>query len=186
MATYYEEALYDVKIISQQLRENNKGNPELVLGIKPFRHADAGHNIDDGKPRAIYLTLTENTLGTPSNPGWVLQTLQWLGFTGTSFAQLDPEHPQAVLFEGKEVQALCKHEEYNGKENEKWSFWRGRSNTAAKPVEKKTIRALDSKFKSLLKTFAATGAEPATVAAVGTVAETGISNDGPDESDIPF
>ena len=40
--------------------------------------------------------------------------------------------------------------DYEGKEREKWSIYRGGSGDSAKPMEKKGIKALDAKFKALL------------------------------------
>jgi hypothetical protein len=167
MAAYFEQGKYKVRIEAQSLGENSKGNPELQLRLKILGYYEKNEfcEIDAEYPRTVYLVLTDATIGTSDKPGWVLQVLRALNFNGTSFAQLDPEHKDAVSFVGLEVDARCDHETWQGKEREKWSILRdgGGSTKARKPLEKKSLRALDAKFSKLLK---ATRPEPA-LAGVG-------------------
>ena len=157
MAAFYENGKYQALIVGQSLGENTMGNPEVQLRIKPIGIYDRTgevSNFDGPYERTIYLVLTDATLGTPDKPGWVMQLLQFLGFNGTSFSQLDPAHPQAIDFTNKEVDAVCQVETYEGKDREKWNILRGGSNNSpAKPLPNKAIRGLDAKFGKLLKSF---------------------------------
>jgi hypothetical protein len=156
MAAYFDKGKYRIRITDQSLGENRNGNPELqlrfdVIGI----HTKAGVEEMNGEyPRTIYLVMTDGTIGTADKPGWVLEVLRSLNFNGQSFAQLDPSHEKAVSFVGLEIDARCDHEEYDGREREKWSIVRPNASSTlapAKPLEKKSLRALDAKFGKVLK-----------------------------------
>lgn len=153
MAAFYTPGRYRVRIVGQVLAENKKGNPELQLKIQPIGYYEQSEYVehDFPYPRTVYLTLTEGTIGTPDKPGWIMELLRFMGFEGSSFGQLDPEAKDAVSFVGHEHDAICAVGDYEGREREKWSIYRGGSGEAAKPMEKKGIKALDAKFKALLK-----------------------------------
>lgn len=155
----YDEGRFRVRIVDQQFGENKKGNPELQLIAQPIGYYNQGDEEFTPAyfqwPRTIFLTLTEGTLGTPDNPGWVMQTLKFLGFSGTSFSALDPNADNAHKFAGLEVDALCKHDEYDGKTREKWSILKpGGSRPQIGKIEKKSVRQLDAKFGKVLKAVA--------------------------------
>lgn len=153
MAAFYDVGNYNVICTGSSLGENKKGNPELQIRFKPTHQL-----ADNGEPvalpltweRTIYLTFTEATMGTESEPGWVLQTIAALGFTGQSFGDLEKHN-----FTGTPFQARCEHDEWDGKEKEKWSVNRARTPKPVKPVEKKTLRTLDAKFGKALKAASA-------------------------------
>lgn len=162
---HYDEGKYRIRIVSQTLAEGGQKKdggdkaPSLVFGIMPIGWYEKGElqDLDDDFERTIFLPITEATLGTTDKPGWVLQTLQWLGFTGASFALLDPASDDHQSFVGKEMDALCKHESYQGKDREKWSFLRGGGDGfKAKQASSKEVRGLDAKFAKLLKTLQGT------------------------------
>lgn len=163
MAAFYTPGRYRVRIVGQTLAENKKGNPELQLKVQPIGYYEQNeyHEHDFPYPRTVYLTLTEGTIGTADKPGWIMELLRFLGFDGSSFGQLDPEAKDAVSFIGQEQDAICAVGDYDGKEREKWSIYRGGSGGDAKPMEKKGIKALDSKFKALLKARDKKAKEPA-------------------------
>lgn len=77
MAAYYESGKYKARVTNQALVTNNKGNPEFKLVIKPIAFVIEGQEnpFEGDYNRTIYLTLTDATLGTPTKPGWVMQTL---------------------------------------------------------------------------------------------------------------
>lgn len=184
---YYTAGKYTGRIVNQVLTENRAGNPELQLVFLPTASIDAhgqADSITTDFPRTIYLTLTERTIGTPEKPGWVLLTLQFLGFNGTSFSQLDPDSDNPCSFIGMEVELRCNIETYEGKDREKWSVIRPGAGTIAKPAAKKTIRALDAKFSKLLKARTANPpSQPATTQLAPT-AQTDAALLG--NEDIPF
>ncbi len=161
MATYYDEGRYLARITNQTFGENKNGNPEVQLTIKPVgQYAEQDkkvYEISDGtaRERTIYLTLTEATIGSLDKPGWVLQTLNFLGFRGESFRELDPAEEGHHSFVGLEVDALCQHKEWNGNNQERWSILRPNGTKAeVKRLEKKSIRGLDAKYGKLLKKLA--------------------------------
>lgn len=153
MPAYYDRGKYRVKVVDQKLGENSKGNPEIQLVVQPLGIYAADGQVSTMHfpyTRTIFLVLTEGTIGTADQPGWVLLTLQYMGFNGKSFGDLDGSWKCV----GNEYDAICAHEEYEGKEREKWSIHRPASagqGVAHKPLEKKGLRALDAKFGKVLK-----------------------------------
>lgn len=194
MAAFYEPGKYRVRVTKQQFGENKNSNPELQLAIKPIGiyEGEEPSDMEGLYDRTIFLTLTEGTLGTAEKPGWVMTTLLFLGFNGTSFAQLDPEHTKAISFVGKEFDARCDVEEYQGKEREKWNVLRpgtGSGGPATKPIATKAVRALDAKFGKLLKSSIGrpapnSPADPESTAAA--IATMDPPPPGRAEEDIPF
>lgn len=151
---YYDEGTYRCKLGRQLLAENNHGNPEVQIPCWPLAKMEQDQTetpVNADRPRTVFLTITEGTIGDASRPGWVLLTLQFLGFNGTSFGQLDPGEPNSISFEDKEVLCSCTHNEYNGKTTEKWAIVRPGSQFQGKPAPKKAVRELDAKFSKLLK-----------------------------------
>lgn len=181
---HYEEGNYKAEITGQALVSNKKGNPELQLVIAPTTfEAPNGEQEPVRKtyPRTIYLTMTDATLGTESNPGWVFQTLQHLGFNRPSFSALDPADDNHQSFVGQTIEVSCKHDEYNGQNREKWSIYRtGATKTQGEPMEKKAIRQLDTKFSKLLKSTANDKSAPKSTEAGDNTPSSG------DDQDIPF
>lgn len=181
MSVYYEAGKYRAKIVEQRFGENNKNNPEVQLEIQLL-----GFYVD-GEPQAIssewnrtiFLTLTQATIGSEGKPGWVLETLRYLGFNGASFSQLDPSQEDHHSFVDLEIDALCQHTEYQGKKQEKWSVLRpGGNKPQVKVIEKKGLRALDAKFGKVLKSLQE---KPKPVAAT-----TESGEDQTSKADIPF
>lgn len=154
MAAFYEANRYKVKITNQVLTENKKGNPELQLTVQPIAVYERGEFSEFAGPyeRTVYITLTDGTIGTPDSPGWALQLLEFLGFNGQSFAQLDPADDNAISFIDTVVDARCVIDTYNGVEREKWDIIRPGRMTAT-TIDKKSIRALDAKFGKTLKSI---------------------------------
>lgn len=188
----YNEGRYRVKITGQALTENKKGNPEVQLTILPVGwyepQSDKPEPYAFQFPRTIFLTLTDATIGDEKAPGWVLHTLHYLGFRGTSFAALDPNVDGAFVFVGMELDATCRHDTYEGKTREKWAILRSGEARATKAIEKKAIRQLDSRFSKVLKSMAA---KPAPAGAVDPAGEAELAAETPADatpaaSDIPF
>lgn len=164
MSAFYDAGRYRGKIFKTEIGQNKNGNTQVVVTFKLTGiYTPAGElaKMDFPYNRAVYLVLTDATVGTPDKPGWVMQSLRHLGFNGTSFAQLDPESPQYWNPVDNESDLICKHDEYEGKEREKWEVYRGQGNTASagKPVQSKDLRALDAKFGKLLQATAAPNAQ---------------------------
>ena len=191
MAAFYDKGTYQAKIVKQSLGENSKGNPELQLTLQPTAVVlQNGELAEQPFPyeRTIYLTFTDGTLGTEANPGWVLQTLAYLGFEGGSFADIEKHD-----FTGQEVTALCAHDNYQGKEREKWSILRPRTAAPVKPLDKKGLRTLDAKFgkalKAVVKQAKEAPPEKLTLPRDTTPVTAGVLPEAPagrDSEDIPF
>ena len=183
MAIFYEQGRYLVRITNQVLTENKKGNPELQLTIKPLAVYEQGNDepqfLEFPYERTLFFTLTEATIGTASKPGWVLETLRFLGFQATSFGALDPSHPEHVSFVNNTHDAICQHEAYEGKDRERWNLWRGERPPAA-PIAREGIRKLDAMFGNVLKaTTSPKTTRPPTP-------ESGLPDQGPRDDSIPF
>jgi hypothetical protein len=150
----YEEGKYKARITGQTIGENKKGNPEIQLYIQPIGYYTP-QGLEAGSyqwERTVFLTLTDKTIGTEKDPGWIMKLLWFLGFEGKSFAQLDQDHEQPHSFVGQEVDALCQHDNYQGKAIEKWSILTGGAQRpAVKALANKGLRALDAKFGKVLK-----------------------------------
>jgi hypothetical protein len=146
MGWFYEVGRYRVRIISAALGESaGSGTPQVEVGISVIGAFVQGQGLVkvEGPDRTVYLSLTEATLGTPAEPGWVWQLLTYLGFKGPSFGDLSP-------LVGREEDAQCEHSEYNGQTSEKWSIWRKRTGPL-NPIERQKARQLDSRFSALLR-----------------------------------
>jgi hypothetical protein len=162
MATHFEEGLYRCEIINQALVDGEQRSPSkttapsVQITIKPIGFYDSEGEYtehDFGWDRTIYLYLTEDTVGKDaSKPGWVFETLRFLGFNAASFGLLDPSVEGACSFIGKQIDCLCRHEAYQGKNREKWSVFRPKEKKDLAPAQTKTIRTLDAMFGKLLKT----------------------------------
>ena len=144
--TYTEGGLYKGKIVKWGLAESKaKKTPQIFYTILIESETDdKGAEYEcPSNERTVYRALTESTVD------WVLEELAKLGFSGTSFAQLDPAHAQAHDFTGTEVVVKCKHEEYNGKTQERFEFQLGGGGPAQ--MEQSATKKLDSMFGAKLK-----------------------------------
>lgn len=155
MDTFWEPGRYRVKIVGACLGESkSSGTPQVEIGIQvEGLYTNGTLHRADGPDRTVYLSLTEGTLGSASEPGWVWQTLTDLGFVGPTFADLQP-------LVGQVRDAQMETQEYNGSSQEKWSIYRRRGSTAMRPAEPKTVRQLGAKFGGLLKTVKPTRPQP--------------------------
>jgi len=160
MSVFNEEGRYRARISAARIGKAKSGTDQVefdleLLGIYEEAQGDSDDNLVECKrgrfPNTVWLSLTEATMGTASQPGWVAQTLQYLGFDG-NFDNVE----QLVGWEGD---FLCQYEDsLKGGQRERWSVWRGGTRTA-KPVEQKTVRTLKTRFSNLFKTPAAKAAE---------------------------
>jgi hypothetical protein len=147
---YHATGNYKATIDTAAFVTAKSGNAQLELTLKLnsyFSDEDGDwvvHFIKGRFPPRIFLSLTEGTMGTPQQPGWVAQTLTYLGFDGN--------FEDASQFEGKEIEAYCSEREDNqGKTREQWDINRPQEPRNAVAPEKKKIRELKSKFGKLFK-----------------------------------
>ena len=81
-------------------------------------------------------------MGTADRPGWVADTLKYLGFQG-DFANLERD------VKDKEVEVYCKYESnQKGVQVEKWNVSRPRT---PKPAARQEVRKLNTQFAGLFK-----------------------------------
>jgi uncharacterized protein (TIGR02996 family) len=144
--TYTDGCLYKGTIVKWGLSESKaKKTPQVFFTVSiKCETDDKGGEFDcPSYERTVWRALTDNTVD------YVVEELGKLGFTGSSFAQLDPDHPQAHDFLDQVVTVKCKHETYEGKINEKFEFHLG--GTGPKKMESGAAKKLDSLFGGKLK-----------------------------------
>ena len=153
-AVYYAEGNHVAEVLSQELSASrNKGTPQLVLkvGILGVPNADGTYEKHKQQyERYVTLYLTEGTMP------YVLEHLKTLGFTGTSLAQLNTDHPDHIDLAGNQVDLYCQHETYEGKERERWQI-SSQQSAAAVPLDAKKLRQLDALFGKGLREQAKAG-----------------------------
>lgn len=149
---FYEQGNYVGEVVQQALGEASTGTPQFVLRVKVLGKPDPGDPSSfvpvQQYERTIFCSITANTIG------FFTEQLQALGFTGSSFAQLDPSSAGFQNFTGRQLDLYCKHEPDNktGDLREKWQI----SSSSRKPLEitplsSKKTRELDSLFGKALK-----------------------------------
>jgi hypothetical protein len=121
MAIFYDETAknekFKCRIVSAGLGKSLGGGDqiEIFIDVLGLQRDNQYHPAEPHWPgRSVFLTLTEGTLGTASQPGWVALLLKWLGFVGPSFNDLAP-------LKDKEVYCTVKHDDFSGEPKEKWS-----------------------------------------------------------------
>ena len=180
---FYSEGTHTAEIIAQELSASSKkGTPQLVLKVKILGIPNQDGTYETHREqyeRYIYIYLTQGTMP------FALETLKTLGFTGTSLKQLDPNEPNHQDLTGGQIDVYCSHEEYEGKDRERWQVSNQQSSQSA-PIEAKKMRALDALFGKGLREQA--GGKPSTP--VGTSTEpmdtSEYTNQGITDDDIPF
>jgi hypothetical protein len=161
MAIQFDEGRYWVKVLSQALgKSKKKGTPEFALRVLVMGRVNPEQPDGDLLPcnkaeRTIYLYITEGTAE------YVIRDLERIGFDKPSFKFLDPNNEHFHDFAGSEFEAFCDHEEYEGKQNEKWRFAKPRGQSDVAPLEASEVRKLDSLFgKQLSKVGKKNGSPP--------------------------
>lgn len=167
MATYKDGGKYLCEVVQQGFTESkNKGTLGFFLRFKPLLEIDKNDpTVSYESPnyeRTIEMWITENTIDNH------IRVLRGLGFTGSSFRELDPDNPSHFSFVGNEIALLCRHQEYDGKVYDKFEFpYTGGGKTL--PSDSKVASKLDNLFGRRLKSAAPTTrpavAEPVVAAA---------------------
>jgi hypothetical protein len=160
---FFAEGRYRASIYMAQLTQAKSGTPQVEITLDLI--SDLG---DDGQeyappasrfPPRLFLALTESTIGTSENPGWVAETLKHIGFDG-DFDNLDK-------LMGWTGVVRCRHEEdQNGKMQDRWEIDRGPQKPKVIPKDPGQVRKLNTLFGRVFK-----GSELQTVTSqdVGTV-----------------
>ena len=140
MSVFYDEGNYRGEIIDQAIGAASTGNPQLVLQFRVLSHAN-GDPVMKQYERTLYRIITEKT------QSFVQQDLDTLGFTGTSFRQLDPAIEGFQDLTGQQVEFYCTHEEnLKGEMREKWSIAHGPRPIKCDPLAESDYRRLDAMF----------------------------------------
>ena len=140
MSVFYDEGNYRGEIIDQAIGAASTGNPQLVLQFRVLSHAN-GDPVMKQYERTLYRIITEKT------QSFVQQDLYTLGFTGSSFRQLDPAIEGFQDLTGQQVEFYCAHEEnLKGEMREKWSIAHGPRPIKYDPLAESDYRRLDAMF----------------------------------------
>jgi hypothetical protein len=147
MSVYNEAGKYRAKVIGACLvKSESSGNDQVLITLEIHGKYQEGYGLAEYPapqyPPEVYMALTDGTMGTPASPGWVAQTLAYMGFDG----DFDNLHLLLSQFHD----AICKHEEgLQGGLVERWSILRPGGVRAVAPPEKKQVRELNSRFGNL-------------------------------------
>ena len=153
---YYAAGRYWGKVVNQQLGESSTGKPQIVITFQVLGRVNAADPEGELLPcgenyeRSVFRSITDKTID------WIMRDLEKLGFTGTSFKQLDLGSPNAYDLRGHELAFSCQHgTNQEGKPREEWSVSGEGNSVVVKPLEPKAVRDLDNLFGRQLKAMAA-------------------------------
>jgi hypothetical protein len=106
VSTQFDEGRYKVRIIDQYATESSmKGTRGFVLMFQVLANiTQPDKPITCRFPRKVTLWVTDKTFRR------VLQTLQSLGYAGTTLGGVDPGHENYHSFRDVETEVDCKHE----------------------------------------------------------------------------
>lgn len=154
----YEPGKYKGRIVKWGLAESKeKKTPQFFCSCEILGEIDRDESfspIDDAEERTVFRAITSGTID------YVIKDLQTLGWNGTDFNELSPDHPNAFDLTGKEVELRCSHEMYKDKDRERWEFaFSGGGELNLTQLDKKGISALNALFGNKLK--AASVSKPA-------------------------
>lgn len=156
MPIYKDGGQYLGRIVNWGLCESDKKKtPQffVTFSVLGERKADGTEECPQYE-RTVFRAITENTIE------YITRDLRNLGYEDESFDRLDPAHPQAHSFKGKEIPIRCKHDDYEGDTTEKWEFDFAGS-FKPKSLEKTGVARLNALFGNMLKKPKANGT-PAT------------------------
>lgn len=111
---HYDKGRYLAEVVELGFQVASSGNPMIVLSVKPYAKIEGqgeGETFDevaDIYHRTIRLAVIDKT------QDMVLAKLRYAGFQGTDFTELN--------LIGAVVRCTCNHDEYEGKQVEKWDL----------------------------------------------------------------
>jgi hypothetical protein len=177
MPIHYKEGKYVCQVISQAFGRSSTGNPQFILRFKVMGTpdpADAEKYIPDTRQfeRTYYKSITDKTIE------YFVADLKALGFTGSSYRDLDPNTPGYYNMKDKFMDMWCGHEKNQKDElKENWGVAKTATDLKAdRPLEATDLRQLDALFGKHLK-----GSKPATPKTTQPPDDLGIS-----DSDVGF
>lgn len=140
---HYEPGTYVARIVGQRFGETPNGSPYIALEIEPLRATGANTFPEQVYNREISLYMTEKAAQ------YSIEKLRMLGFNGTKFVQLDPEHPQHHSFAGQEVAVVCS---LSDKGYDQWDLAREGGGSQTRENDASVASKLDSLFGKDLAT----------------------------------
>ena len=147
---YFDKGRYIGQLTNQQLGKTSNGNPQIVLTFNIIGKVDLsdpqGALLDCPKyERTVYRVITNKTID------YVLKDMEAIGFEGNSFGQIDSSMPGFQDLRGKEIELFCDHDNYEGKEKEKWGIYTEFEGAKVEKLEAADVRKLDTLFGKALK-----------------------------------
>jgi hypothetical protein len=139
-----DQGVYKANIQKVTLGETKTGKPQIVYEVilDSIQQSDGEFAPCPHLARTIYRVITDNTID------YALDDLRELGYDRATFADIDPESPNAFDFDGIEVTVEMKLEMYEGRQTERWNFTR---KGAGKKLEASAVSKLDAMFGAKLK-----------------------------------
>jgi hypothetical protein len=176
---FYEKGVYRGRITEQALGESSNGNAQIVIRFEVTAKVERDNSMSqvEERQRTAFLTITEKTIDR------IAQQLQALGYDRESFRFLDPRQPGYFDLTNTEADFVCNHEEYQGKNREKWQVRTPYESgpLEVKPIESKKLREIDNLFGKHLKAAAKQGSGAPKPTAQQSAAPAVITDD-----DVPF
>ncbi len=160
-------------------QSKEKGTPEFSIVFIPEYKKGPGGTKEDcpQEKRTIYRYITDKTID------YFVADLKALGYDRDQFDDLDPNSPNAFNFEGAEIEARCKFEDYKGESKEKWEL--ALVKNVAKPMEEGGVANLNALFGGAMKSLVGNKkAMPAASSGYG--AKDGNTANTGTKDDIPF
>lgn len=151
MPTFHQAGSYRAKILSVEIVQAQSGTEQIRIALELqtyYAQGTPGVPVPPSRfPPEVYMPLTEATMGSPTQPGWVAETLAGMGFDG-DFSTISEQ------FEGKVVDVGCRYEyaqqgKHQGEEVERWSIYRPGGTRAKAPADPKQGRRLTSQWGAL-------------------------------------
>ena len=173
--TFYKEGTYLGEVTDQAISKSSTGTFQFVLRFKVLaQKSEDGqfYDLDKQYERTMYRAITDKTVE------YVVKEVQAMGYEGNGWAGLDPSTPGYHSFAGKEIEVVCKHDEYDNNISEKWEFPRGATSKAleVKHLDSSEKRQLDAMFGKALKGSAKPTPRPAPAQAAAVITD----------DDVPF
>jgi len=146
---HYERGNYRCRITSQGLGKSREKKTDYFfiefLPVAKIRPDGSESLCESGYKRNYDRFLTENT------KEYALGDLDFLGFEGNSFGQINLDHPQCFNMTGMEIEMYCTHEVNGENTYERWHLNTGGGGREIIPATQNDVRKLDALFGSDLR-----------------------------------
>lgn len=169
----FDAGLYKVRLTSCGLgKSTEKKTPYVYFEFLPMYRVDQTRPDEaipcPQQPRTIFLYLSQAAVD------YTVQKLRAIGYPFDDFGHLEAGPNQWGCYD-REVDAVCKHENYNNKLRDKWDFYTPGS-IEHQALDAKAIRELDALYGKKFKENKPTHAP----AQSGPLPSMPVQNDGPE------